>query len=506
MLIYNHKKEFFGIDENDLHVFGFSNLSDFYNEVSDFADLFVKTPGYIHNFQHVHWIDYITCDDSGMKPKVIINVKGKSFTTTINIRAIYLSDNPSQNGYIVELRDIEHSTTHTTQIDKTIITKTPAQKTVIEQPKEPKQEPRQEEKRVVKQEVEHKDEYGDLSIKPIHKESIEPKKEPLIEIKKIVTNEEKDSFSNYIYDPHVASQELGLPLDLIEEFIEDFIAQAYNFKSGFYESLNTRNLNNLKAQSHKLKGVAANLRIEDALDVLTLINTSDNYEEIKINLERLYKIIDKLSNKNSVETEQNIPKESKKLPDEDDFTLSIKDHDADIKDDKKITPLEIKDSEVPDSIDILELEDDEFLKPKVVIKETELSDEDLSIFENVLDKNETISKSVKDEASDISFFYDKKVVAEDIGLDIESFELLFEEYIKDSKEQAEKIIKLINENDLSTCKNLAIKIRGMSENMRIHILDNDLESIINAQDTIGLNNIGETIISKLNILSNIENN
>lgn len=502
MLIYNHKKEFFGIDENDLHVFGFSNLSDFYNEVSDFADLFVKTPGYIHNFQHIHWIDYITCDDSGMKPKVIINVKGKSFTTTLNIRAIYLSDNPSQNGYIVELLDIEHSTTHhTSQINKTTITKTPAQKTVVEQPKEPKQE----EKRVVKQEVEHKDEYDDLLIKPIQK-VVEPKKEPLIEIKKIVANEEKDSFSNYVYDPHVASQELGLPLDLIEEFIEDFIAQAYNFKSGFYESLNTRNLNNLKAQSHKLKGVAANLRIEDALDVLTLINTSDNYEEIKINLERLYKIIDKLSNKSSVETEQNTPKESKKLPDEDDFTLSIKEHDSAIKDDKKIAPLEIKDSEVPDSIDILELEDDEFLKPKVVIKETELSDEDLSIFENVLDKNKTTTESAKDEASDISFFYDKKVVAEDIGLDIDSFELLFEEYIKDSKEQAEKIIKSINENDLATCRNLAIKIRGMSENMRIHILDNDLESIINAQDIIGLNNIGETIISKLNILSNIENN
>ena len=42
--------------------------------------------------------------------------------------------------------------------------------------------------------------------------------------------------------------------------------------------------------------------------------------------------------------------------------------------------------------------------------------------------------------------------------------------------------------------------------MRVHILDNDLQSIINAKDTIGLSNIGEDIISKLNILSNIENN
>lgn len=493
MLIYNHKKEFVGIDENNLHAFGFSNLSDFYNEVSDFADLFVKTPGYIHNFQHVHWIDYITCDDSGVKPKVIIDVNGKKFTTTLNIRAIYLSDNPLQNGYIVELTDIEHSPLHKSKINQTITAKAPAQKTVIEPPKEIKQE----EKIVIKQEAQHKDEYGDLSIKPIHKEIVEPKRESLIEVKKTVADKEKDHFANYMYDPHVASQELGLPLDLIEEFIEDFIAQSYNFKSGFYESLNTRNLNNLKAQSHKLKGVAANLRIEDALDVLTIVNTSDNYEEIKTNLDKLYKIIDKLSDKNSVEAQKNTLKESVKKPNEDDFILSIKEHNSDIKNDENILPMNIDDSQVPDSIEILELEDDEFLKPKVVIKDTELSDEDLSIFANVLDK---------DEASDISFFYDKKVVAEDIGLDIASFELLFEEYIKDSKEQAEKIIKSINENDLATCKNLAIKIRGMSENMRIHILDNDLKSILNAQDTIGLSNIGETIISKLNTLSNIENN
>jgi len=53
MLIYNYQKEFLGIDEKDLKTLGFNSLSELRAEVTDFADLFVKTPGYVHNFQHV---------------------------------------------------------------------------------------------------------------------------------------------------------------------------------------------------------------------------------------------------------------------------------------------------------------------------------------------------------------------------------------------------------------------------------------------------------------------
>jgi len=59
MLIYNFQKEFLGIDAKDLQELGYHDLSSLRSEVTDFADLFVKTPGYIHNFQHVHWIDFI---------------------------------------------------------------------------------------------------------------------------------------------------------------------------------------------------------------------------------------------------------------------------------------------------------------------------------------------------------------------------------------------------------------------------------------------------------------
>ena len=74
MLIYNDKKEFIGIDRTYLDVFNIKSLSELVELNSDFADFFVKSPGYIHNFVHIHWIDYILCDDAGISPKVLINI------------------------------------------------------------------------------------------------------------------------------------------------------------------------------------------------------------------------------------------------------------------------------------------------------------------------------------------------------------------------------------------------------------------------------------------------
>jgi len=112
------------------------------------------------------------------------------------------------------------------------------------------------------------------------------------------SDEENTHFaSNYNYDPQLASDELGLPIDLIEEFVQDFIAQTQEFKEQLYVSLNRGHLDELKTLSHKLKGVAANLRIEDAFNALNIINNSKNSSDIEIQLNIFYKIIEKLSEK-----------------------------------------------------------------------------------------------------------------------------------------------------------------------------------------------------------------
>ncbi|MDD3836147.1 MAG: Hpt domain-containing protein, partial [Sulfurimonas sp.] len=107
MLIYNHQKELMGVDEHSLKTLGFSTFSQLINEVEDFADLFVKTPGYIHNFKHLHWIDFVICADSNQESKVILKVKDKNFRCNLDIKVIYLKEDPNERAYAVNLLNLK---------------------------------------------------------------------------------------------------------------------------------------------------------------------------------------------------------------------------------------------------------------------------------------------------------------------------------------------------------------------------------------------------------------
>ncbi|MFA5234722.1 MAG: Hpt domain-containing protein [Sulfurimonas sp.] len=524
MLIYNHKKEFLGIDEGNLRVLGLSSLVDLRTEAEDFADLFVKSPGFIHNFKHVHWIDYITCNDSGVDSKAIINVKGKSYTTNIEVRTIFLSDSPTEKAYIIEFSGLKgisraqeekmvgsavqkpaptvskyedlspnivkdvyedefHEPSFGLDLDKRLDTDVEVEEESYEEVVAPEL-------------VEKKEE-----LKPVIKEAVKKPVAPKVEEK-----EDDDSpFAHYVYDPAVASHDLGLPIDLVEEFIQDFIAQAESFKKDLYDSASSRNMDNLKIQSHKLKGVAANLRIEDALDALTIINTSEDELEIKTNLDRLYRIIHRLSNKDDTIVK---PVMATELPKEveEDFILSFKDESftPSRKVDKidSTSTVEIGDSEVSASIDIPELADDDFLQQDAIAKkyEDELESEDL-----LLSDLEKITRDdIKEEVEDSVLHYDKKKIAYDIGLDLESFNELFEDYLNETKELVNTMNASAEKNDLYGCRSAAIKLKGMSENMRIHDFDNALEAIINAAEMSEAEGFVKSVTSKLNLISKTE--
>lgn len=411
MLIYNYKKEFIGIDENDLKILGLSSLAQLKDEVDDFADLFVKTPGYIHNFKNVHWLDYIVCGE-GSDAKAMIRIKDKTFTTSIDIKAIYLNDNPLQKGYIVNLQNLKQILTSSEEqpayeiLHREKFGFTPKESIEkakisidLKESKETKKEP------PAKIDIN----IENLEIKEIKKE--QPKSPPKV-THAVVEQTPEEHFKDYKYDPHVASEELGLPIDLVEEFVQDFIAQANSFKEELYIHLQNNDLANLKIQSHKLKGVAANLRIEDALDALSVINTSKDFAEIKYNLDRLYKIIKKLSNQDN----ENI---------------------------QAIAPVDI-------DLDTLE-KDVEVEKPITVDTET--------------------SKS---------HTYNILKVASEIGLDIDSFRELFNNYVEEAKDICQNIIKEANLGNFNVVSNKAIKLKGMSENMRIHDFESELKRIINS--------------------------
>jgi len=517
MLIYSHDKEFLGIDESDLKAFSISNLTELQSQTADFADLFVKIPGYIHNFKNIHWIDYVACGESGEEQKVIIKIKDKSYLTSISIKTIYLIDNPSQKAYIVNLNNIRNLSVSESQ---TLLASAEQQSVAkpIETPKAAKPIEKQDlplEEKVLPQAVFdpydlHPNEVAptiEQNITPVTpldevKEEIEPIQaaentllKETLKAEQIIDNvddKEDALFANYIYNPQVPSEDLGLPIDLIEEFVEDFIAQATSFKTNLYDSMKSGDINNLKVLAHKLKGVAANLRIEDALDALTKINLSQNLDVIQTNLDRFYKIILKLSNK-TIEPEAK--SEIKEV--EDDFILTFKDDTFNHKakksssdfDTDTTSDIKISDSHVPDFIELPELADDEFLKQPIELDKSEIYDEDLLFLDDKIDAQE---------------LYDKRRAAHEIGLDMESFNVLFEDYMIESRELANLITKSIQESDLAKSKNAAIKLKGMSENMRVHNFDNDLEMIINADNTTNLYIVGENIILMLDALSNIK--
>ncbi len=623
MLIYNFQKEFIGIDEADLEVFGFANLSELKAEASDFADMFVRTPGYIHNFKHVHWIDFITCADSSEESKVIIEVNGKTYKASVAIDTAYLSDNPTSKAYIVHLNNLRTLTLKENgEVSEDIArTKPPRMEPTVGHAFNLSKEDEQEIEAVPQLEgfkpfenihetekdlenletsetldipqtpaILEEDNYetqDSTSIIPIdisfdddddifaHEEEKAPieVETPTIDIEdnfsldslSLDTPEEEDKSTpstsetaveeddgfdySYNYDPQVASDELGLPIDLIEEFIQDFIAQAKEFKDELYSSLDDGDLDNIKILSHKLKGVAANLRIEDAFNTLSIINTSSDISEVEKYLHIFYKIIAKLSGEEIVAPKAAVTtiEEPEKVQ-EDDDDLYHDDLILDFKPEESIIDapeeedeenddddlyhdfdISIKDSEVPEKIEMPELADDDFLNEEILETEQEIDTiDDLLLIDEEVDTNDSInieidfdveeeldneeiaieevntsSSSEEEESTDldeleefnskediqepIEISYSKELIASEIGLDQESFNEIFDDYILDSQSLVATIQKAISEDDFTKCKKEGIKLKGMSENMRINTFKEELTSLINSSDKDELN-------------------
>ncbi|MBT5933966.1 Hpt domain-containing protein [Sulfurimonas sp.] len=489
MLIYNYKKEFLGIDESDLKSLGLKDLEELKREASDFADLFVKTPGYIHNFKHVHWIDFIACANSSEESKVIININNKNYRATITINRAFLVDSPSSKAYLIHLNKlVELSNKDTQEISKDIANKSiPSREpyavetfdSLVPVATHNSEPATQEYNRVTHDPYETPLEI-DLDMQtddtPLElQESIEVAPEIIeetIDMEDLVLDiedslsiqgsetpvTEKTFSDGYVFDPSIAAEELGLPLELIEEFICDFIEQSKDFKNALYASLNECNCDDLKILSHKLKGVAANLRIENALEALVLINSSEDALIIEENLAKFYNIIAKLAGDTiTVEKPTEVAQIATKLVIEsipepkiekdDEFTIDFKDDYDDLYSD----PVEVP-------------------EPALSVETTEP--------ESTLDIDEP---EVTPEAAPKST-YSKVSTANDIGLDQETFNELFDDYVNESKIIIQNIQEATKIGDFVTSSHEAIKLRGMGDNMRITSFNEELKTIINSSD------------------------
>ncbi|MEA1892714.1 MAG: hypothetical protein U9N33_08390 [Campylobacterota bacterium] len=102
------------------------------------------------------------------------------------------------------------------------------------------------------------------------------------------SNFQELQIEDYEYDPQEASDELGLDIDLVNQLVEDYVAQILKTKYQFLELLEeleeTQNISRgcdyapFRELAHKNLGVARNLRILDGIKVLDeLMKKNDLY-------------------------------------------------------------------------------------------------------------------------------------------------------------------------------------------------------------------------------------
>lgn len=82
------------------------------------------------------------------------------------------------------------------------------------------------------------------------------------------------------FDPNVAAESLGLPTELISEFVNDFVEQAKESKEIFDSAYAQKDITTIKETAHKLKGAAANLRIEPIATKLEELQHNDDLDAV----------------------------------------------------------------------------------------------------------------------------------------------------------------------------------------------------------------------------------
>ena len=566
MLIYDHNKEFIGIDQESLKVLGYDRFEDLIHEHKDVAELFVKKPGYIHNFTNFPWIDFVLHAESD-DAKVIIAGKKKAFSATIEVNTLHLKHAPDEEAFLVKLKNIqdyqldaaekpepapvpfelstsEFNAPNQEQAAPLKVTSEPELQLEPEFEIEPLVAPATSSDPLTIDEdlfVDTAPTAVETTITPMVEEELdiffhedeieeEPRFEPAPEIPEQeesvfdsikveekstpmlganLSEEDKAYLANlefsedYIYDPQIAADELGLPVDLIEEFIGDFIKQAYEFKEQLFSAIDSVDFDNIKILSHKLKGVAANLRIEDSFEVLRNVNETSDIKECEANLKRFYITIAKLEGKDIEE----VRRELEQSVEEELYDLTPKE----MVEENIIQPLDLPDFseehfEAPEPLENLSditkeettsnddeiydfgLVTDDGTQPLIVLEDEEEIIADLASFDTT-EEPELISdiQDFDDKESAASeglplLTYDITVAAAEIGLSADLVAALIEDYIVEANEMRNKINEVIAAEDMMRWKGYAIQLKGVSDNLRIKEISDALQNLITSGD------------------------
>jgi HPt (histidine-containing phosphotransfer) domain-containing protein len=98
---------------------------------------------------------------------------------------------------------------------------------------------------------------------------------------KIHSPESLDSIAPipFEFSTKAASDELGLPETLVQEFVSDFVQQAEENLDVFQEALQTGNIDTIQKTAHLLKGAASNLRIDPLAATLKELQYNESVEK-----------------------------------------------------------------------------------------------------------------------------------------------------------------------------------------------------------------------------------
>jgi HPt (histidine-containing phosphotransfer) domain-containing protein len=496
VLLYNNKQEFIGIDDEGLRLLNYSSLEELLSVCSDVADLFANEPGYIHNFKNFGWIDFLLHADVDAS-SAIVHANGRTFSCRLSVTAFHLCAQPAQSGYSIEMSQIKSISgedfktpviTPKIQVNEFTPQSEPAVASVpttplpdyshliptqLSEPSTfdiPTAQPTSldssddtyssliaplSDKELDTFEQENIEKVDVLVEKPIPSSSVSVPKPTTrssqysaAELEYLTHHKVSES---YIYDPSVAANELGLPVDLIEEFIGDFIQQSHEFKDELFEAAGKSDFNKLHILSHKLKGVAANLRVENGLEALTTINSSTEPVEIEANLKYYYEIIAKLEGKELPSTPTTVA---------------------------QTPPVKKEETKATEAISLDELDDIYSFSIKQDNDESLLVSQDDIYKEDELPQQESVVNTDNTETTEeitlTPLHYDVKAVAGALGMETSFMEELLHDYKIEASAMSTTIIQAIKSFDTHAWKNSAAKLKGISDNLRLSEISDEL--------------------------------
>jgi HPt (histidine-containing phosphotransfer) domain-containing protein len=106
---------------------------------------------------------------------------------------------------------------------------------------------------------------------------------------------------------------------------------------------------------------------------------------------------------------------------------------------------------------------------------------------------------------EVQVYYDKTRAAREIGIDAQSFNELFVDFIDEAKDYISQMQKAIKNRDFEASKSSCNKLKRMSETIGVDSFAQELDTILKTQDLNVLEENIASINTKLNLISIMEN-